>query len=200
MKFFNVYEKWYDDTLLRVYPCKNNTDNKTEVKTMDKNKAPYEIEGSYMLTINGNETVITPVGFEDAVYFYKKNRDKSKSYKCHPDDKFDVGWVLNDYFEHKDEIMVTDEVTVVDHGWCYPTARARDWIVTFANTQRELGNTKLANDILLDWGRRLSNYDSGTFRVVDSAVFEQTKEVYLIVNEQNKKYFLVGRKGLKKVQ
>lgn len=165
---------------------------------MIKNKAPYEINGTYMVTISGNETTITPVGFEDAVHFYGKNRDKSKNYKCHPDDKFDAGWVLNDYLEHKDEILVTDEVTVVDHGWCYPTAR--DWIVTFANAQRDLGNTKLANDILLDWGGRLSNYDSGTFRVVDSAVFEQTKEVYLIVNEQSKKYFLINRKGLKKVQ
>lgn len=192
------YEEWRGDTLFRVYPRKNNTDNKTEVKTMDKNKAPYEIEGNYMVTINGNETTITPVGFEDAVHFYGKNRDKSKSYKCHPDDKFDAGWVLNDYFEKKDEILVTDEVTVVDHGWCYPTAR--DWIVTFANAQRELGNTKLANDILLDWGGRLSNYNSGTYRVVDSAVFEQTKEVYLIVNEQSKKYFLIDRMGLKKVQ
>lgn len=192
------YESWYDDTLLRVYPRKNNTNNKTEVKTMDKNKAPCEIEGTYMVMINGNETAITPVGFEDAVHFYGKNRDKTKSYKCRPDDKFDAGWVLNDYLEHKDEILVTDKVTVADHGWCYPTAR--DWIVTFANAQRDLGNTKLANDILLDWGGRLSNYDSGTFRVVDSAVFEQTKEVYLIVNEQNKKYFLINRKGLKKVQ
>lgn len=199
MKLYEEWcESWCDDTLLRVYPRKNNTDNKTEVKTMDKNRAPYEIEGSFMLTINGNETTITPVGFEDAVHFYGKNRDKSKSYKCHPDDKFDAGWVLNDYLEHKDEILVTDEVTVADHGWCYPTAR--DWIVTFANAQRDLGNTKLANDILLDWGGRLSNYDSGSFRVVDSAVFEQTKEVYLIVNEQNKKYFLIDRKGLKKVQ
>lgn len=195
MKF---YEEWRGDTLFRIYPCNKNNDNKTEVKTMDKNKAPYEIEGTYMVTINGNETVVTPVGFEDAVHFYKKNRDKSKSYKCHPDDKFDAGWVLNDYLEHKDEIMVTDKVTVADNGWCYPTAR--DWIVTFANAQRDLGNTKLANDILLDWGGRLSNYDSGTFRVVDSAVFEQTKEVYLIVNELSKKYFLVGRRGLKKVQ
>ena len=193
------YEEWRGDTLFRVYPCKkNNTNNKTEVKTMNKNKAPYEIEGGYMVTINGNETTITPVGFEDAVHFYGKNRDKSKNYKCHPDDKFDAGWVLNDYLEHKDEILVTDEVTVVDHGWCYPVAR--DWIVTFANAQRELGNTKLANDILLDWGGRLSNYNSGTYRVVDSAVFEQTKEVYLIVNEQSKKYFLIDRKGLKKVQ
>lgn len=192
------YEEWRGDTLFRIYPCNKNNDNKTEVKTMDKNKAPYEIEGSYMVTINGNETVITPVGFEDAVHFYKKNRDKSKSYRCHPDDKFDAGWVLNDYFEKKDEILVTDKVTVADNGWCYPTAR--DWIVTFANAQRNLGNTKLANDILLDWGGRLSNYDSGTFRVVDSAVFEQTKEVYLIVNELSKKYFLVGRRGLKKVQ
>lgn len=199
MKLYEEWcESWCDDTLLKVYPHKNNTDNKTEVKTMDKNKVPYEIEGSFMLTINGNETTITPVGFEDAVHFYGKNRDKSKSYKCHPDDKFDAGWVLNDYLEHKDEILVTDKVTVADHGWCYPTAR--DWIVTFANAQRDLGNTKLANDILLDWGGRLSNYDSGTFRVVDSAVFEQTKEVYLIVNEQNKKYFLIDRKGLKKVQ
>lgn len=193
------YEEWRGDTLFRVYPCKkNNTDNKTEVKTMDKNKAPYEIEGSYMVTINGNKTTITPVGFEDAVHFYGENRDKSKSYKCHPDDKFDAGWVLNDYLEHKDEILVTDEVTVVDRGWCYPVAR--DWVVFFANAQRELGNTKLANDILLDWGGRLSNYDSGTYRVVDSAVFEQTKEVYLIVNKQSKKYFLVDRMGLKKVQ
>lgn len=193
------YEEWRGDTLFRVYPCKkNNTNNKTEVKTMNKNKAPYEIEGSYMVTINGNETTITPVGFEDAVHFYGKNRDKSKSYKCHPDDKFDAGWVLNDYLEHKDEILVTDEVTVVDRGWCYPTAR--DWVVFFANAQRELGNEKLANDMLLDWGGRLPNYDSGTYRVVDSAVFEQTKEVYLIVNKQSKKYFLVGRKGLKKVQ
>ncbi len=192
------YESWYDDTLLRVYPRKNNTNNKTEVKTMDKNKTPNEIEGTYMVTINGNETNITPVGFEDAVHFYGKNRDKSKSYKCHQDDKFDAGWVLNDYLEHKDEILVTDEVTVVDNGWCYPTAR--DWIVTFANAQRDLGNTKLANDILLDWGGRLSNYDSGTFRVVDSAVFENVKEVYLIVGEQTNKFYLIDRKGLKKVK
>ena len=165
---------------------------------MNKNKAPCEIEGTYMVTINGNETLITPVSFEDAVHFYNKNRDKSKSYKCHPDDKFDAGWVLNDYLEHKGEIMIGDRVTAVDHGLCYPIAR--DWIVTFANAQRDLGNTKLANDILLDWGGRLSNYDSGTFRVVDSAVFEQTKEVYLIVNERSNKYYLVDRKGLKKVQ
>ena len=200
-EWMKVYEEWreawYGDTLLRVYPRKNNTDNKTEVNTMNKNKAPYEFEGTYMVTINGNETVVTPVGYEDAVHFYKKNRDKSKSYKCHPDDKFDAGWVLNDYLEHKDEILVTDEVTVVDHDWCYPMAR--DWIVTFANAQRELGNTKLANDILLDWGGRLL-YNSGTYCVVDSAVFGQTKEVYLIVNEQSKKYFLIDRKGLKKVQ
>ena len=173
-------------------------DNKTEVKTMIENKAPDEINGTYMVTIDGNETVVTPVGFEDVVHFYKKNRDKSKSYKCHPDDKFDAGWVLNDYLEHKDEIMITDEVTVVDHGLCYPTAR--DWIVTFANAQRDLGNTKLGNDILLDWGGRLSNEVSDTYRVIDSAIFESVKEVYLIVNEQNKKYFLVDRKGLKKVQ
>lgn len=201
MKLYEEWcESWYDDTLFRVYPCKNNTNNKMEVKTMNKNKAPYEIEGSFMLTINGNETTITPVGFEYAVHFYGKNRDKSKSYKCHPNDKFDAGWVLNDYLEHKDEILVTDKVTIVNHGWCYPTAR--DWIVTFANAQRDLGNTKLANDILLDWGGRLSNYNSGTgtYRVVDSAVFEQTKEVYLIIHEQSKKYFLIDRKGLKKVQ
>lgn len=194
----NFYEEWRGDTLFRIYPCNKNNDNKTEVKTMDKNKAPCEIEGTYMVRIHGNETVITPVDYEDEMCFYTKNCDKSKSYRCHPDDKFDAGWVLNDYLEKKDEILVTDEVTVADNGWCYPTAR--DWIVTFANAQRDLGNTKLANDILLDWGRRLLNYDSDTFRVVDSAVFEQTKEVYLIVNEQNKKYFLVDRKGLKKVQ
>lgn len=199
MKLYEGWcESWRDDTLLRVYPRKNNTDNKTEVKTMNKNKAPCEIEGTYMVTINGNETVVTPVSFKDTVHFYNKNRDKSKSYKCHPDDMFDAGWVLNDYLEHKDEIMVTDEVTVVDNGLCYPIAR--DWIVTFANAQRDLGNTKLANDILLDWGGRLSNYDSDTYRVIDSAIFESVKEVYLIVNERNNKYYLVDRKGLKKVQ
>ena len=195
MKF---YEEWRGNTLFRVYPRKNNTNNKMEVKTMDKNKVPYEIEGNYMVTINGNETVVTPVSFKEAVYFYKQNRDKSKSYKCHPDDKFDAGWVLNDYLEKKNEILVSDRVIVVSRGWGYPMAR--EWIVFFANAQRELGNEKLANDILLDWGGSLSNYNSGTYRVVDSAVFKQTKEVYLIVNEQSKKYFLVDRKGLKKVQ
>lgn len=193
------YEEWRGDTLFRVYPCKkNNTDNKTEVKTMDKNKAPYEIEGSYMVTINGNETVVTPVGFEDAVHFYKKNRDKSKSYRCHPDDKFDAGWVLNDYLEKKDEILVTDKVTVVDRGWCYPAAR--DWVIFFANAQRELGNEKLANDILLDWGGRLCTVVSNEFRVIDSAIFESVKEVYLIVDEKTHKFYLVDRMGLKKVQ
>lgn len=47
--------------------------DKTEVKTMNKNKAPDEIKGVYMMEIIGNETIITPVSFEDAVYFYKKN-------------------------------------------------------------------------------------------------------------------------------
>lgn len=191
-------ELWCDHTLLRVYPRKNNTDNKTEVKTMDKNKAPCEIEGTYMVTINGNETVVTPVSFEDAVHFYNKNRDKSKSYKCHPDDKFDAGWVLNDYLEHKDEIMISDRVTVVNRGLCYPAAR--DWVVFFANAQRECGNEKLANDILLDWGGRLLNEVSDTYRVIDSAIFESVKEVYLIVNERSNKYYLIDRKGLKKVQ
>lgn len=191
------YKEW--DTLLRVYPRKNNTDNKTEVKTMNKNKAPCEIEGTYMVTINGNETTIVPINLrEDSVRFCKKNCDKSKTYRCHPDDKFDAGWVLNDYLEHKDEIMIGDRVTVVNRGLCYPAAR--DWIVTFANAQRDLGNTKLANDILLDWGERLSNEVSNTYRVIDSAIFESVKEVYLIVNEWSKKCFLVDRKGLKKVQ
>lgn len=200
MRFFDVYENWYGDTLLGVYPRKNNTNDKTEVKTMNKNKAPCEIEGNYMVTINGNETVIIPVGFEDAVHLYKKNRDKSKSYKCHPDDKFDAGWVLNDYLEKKDKIDIDDEVIVVDCGECYPDAR--DWIVFFANAMRELHNEKLANDILLNWGRRLPNYDSGTFRVVDSAffTFERVKDVYLIVNEKTNKFYLIDRKGLKKVQ
>lgn len=198
MKFFDVYEEWPDDTLFRIYPRKNNTNNKTEVKTMDKNKAPYEIRGTYMVEIIGNETIITPVSFEDAMYFYKKNLKKSETYRCHPDDEFDAGWVLNDYFEKKSKIDIDEEVIVVDCGQCYPAAR--DWIVFFANAQRRLGKEDLANDILLNWGGRLSNYDSGTFCVVDSAVFEQTKEVYLIVNELSKKYFLVGRKGLKKVQ
>ena len=198
MKFFDVYENWCDDTLLRVYPRKNNTDNKTEVKTMNKNKAPCEIEGTYMVTINGNETLITPVSFEDAVHFYNKNRDKSKSYKCHPDDKFDAGWVLNDYLEHKGEIMIGDRVTVADRGLCYPAAR--DWIVTFANAQRDLGNTKLANDILLDWGKSPLLEVSDTYRVIDSAIFESVKEVYLIVNERSNKYYLVDRKEIKKVQ
>ena len=191
------YKEW--DTLLRVYPRKNNTDNKTEVKTMNKNKAPCEIEGTYIVTINGNETTIVPINLgEDLVRFCKKNCDKSKTYRCHPDDKFDAGWVLNDYLEHKDEIMIGDRVTVVNRGLCYPLAR--DWIVTFANAQRDLGNTKLANDILLDWGERVSNEVSGTYRVIDSAIFESVKEVYLIVNEWSNKYYLIDRKGLKKVQ
>lgn len=199
MKLYEEWcESWCDDTLLRVYPRKNNINNKTEVKTMDKNKAPCEIEGTYMVTIYGNETVVTPVSFEDAAHFYGKNRDKSKSYKCHPDDKFDAGWVLNDYLEHKDEIMISDRVTVVNRGLCYPAAR--DWVVFFANAQRECGNEKLANDILLDWGGRLLNEVSDTYRVIDSAIFESVKEVYLIVNERSNKCYLVDRKGLKKVQ
>ena len=165
---------------------------------MDKNKASYEIEGSYMVTINGDETVVTPVGFEDAVHFYEKNHDKCKSYRCHVDDKFDAGWVLNDYLEKKDKIKVGDRVTVVDRGWCYPAAR--DWIIFFANAQRELGNKKLANNILLDWDGSLCTAVSNEFRVVDSAFFENVKEVYLIVDEQTNKFYLINRKGLKKVQ
>ncbi|HAU86907.1 MAG TPA: hypothetical protein DCW90_15865 [Lachnospiraceae bacterium] len=170
--------------------------NKTEVKTMDKNKAPYEIEGTYMVTITGNETVVTPVDYKDAVHFYKENRIKSKSYKCHPDDEFDAGWVLNDYLEMKDEIVIGDKVAVVNSGLCYPTAR--DWIVVFANAMRELGKGNLANAILLDWGGSLRNVP-GKFHVVDSAVFENTKEVYLIVEENTNKFYLIDRKGLKKV-
>lgn len=178
-------------------------DSKTEVKTMDKNKAPYEIEGTYMVTINGNKTVITPVEFEDAVRFYKENRDKSKSYRCHPDDEFDAGWVLNDYLENKGKIDIDEEVIVVDHGQCYPAAR--DWIVFFANAQRGLGKEDLANDILLNWGGRLSDGASGayTYRVVDSAVFEHHKRVYLIEEQSNEiynKFYLINQKGLKKVQ
>ena len=170
---------------------------------MNKNKAPYEIEGTYMVTINGNETVITPVDYKDAVHFYKENRDKSKNYKCHPDDTFDAGWVLNDYLEKKSKIDIDEEVIVVDCGQCYPAAR--DWIVFFANAQRGLGKEDLANDILLNWGGRLSNNASGayTYRVVDSAVFEHCKRVYLIEGQSNEiynKFYLIDQKGLKKVQ
>ena len=188
MRIEHVKYVKYDDKYTK-------NDNKTEVKTMIKNKAPYEINGTYMVTINGNETVVTPVSFEDAVHFYNKNRDKSKSYKCHPDDMFDAGWVLNDYLEHKDDIMIGDRVTAVNRGLCY-----RDWIVFFANAQRECGNEKLANDILIDWGKSPLLEVSDTYRVIDSAIFESVKEVYLIVNEQSNKYYLVDRKGLKKVQ
>lgn len=173
--------------------------NKTEVKIMDKNKAPCEIEGNYLVTINGNETTIIPINLrEDSVRFCKKNCDKSKTYRCHPDDKFDAGWVLNDYLEKKDEIMISDRVTVINRGLCYPTAR--DWVVFFANAQRECGNEKLANDILLDWGGRLCTVVSDEFRVVDSAFFENVKEVYLIVDKNTNKFYLIDRKGLKKVR
>lgn len=197
MKLYEGWcESWCDHTLLRVYPRKNNTNNKTEVKTMDKNKAPCEIEGTYIVTINGNETTIVPINLrEDSVRFCKKNCDKSKTYRCHPDDKFDAGWVLNDYLEHKDDIMIGDRVTTVNRGLCY-----RDWIVFFANAQRECGNEKLANDILIDWGKSPLLEVSDTYRVIDSAIFESVKEVYLIVNEQSNKYYLVDRNGLKKVQ
>lgn len=177
--------------------------DKTEVKTMNKNKAPDEIKGVYMMEIIGNETIITPVSFEDAVYFYKKNPTGSETYRCHPDDEFDAGWVLNDYFEKKSKIDIDEEVIVVDCGQCYPAAR--DWIVFFANAQRGLGKEDLANDILLNWGGRLSDDASGayTYRVVDSAVFEHNKRVYLIEGQSNEiynKFYLIGQKGLKKVQ
>lgn len=191
MRIEHVKYVKYDDKYTK-------NDNKTEVKTMIKNKAPYEIEGTYMVTINGNETIITPVSFEDTVHFYNKNRDKSKSYKCHPDDKFDAGWVLNDYLEHKGEIMIGDRVTAVNRGLCYSTAR--DWVVFFANAQRECGNEKLANDILIDWGKSPVLEVSDTYRVIDVAFFESVKKVYLIVNERSNKYYLVDRNGLKKVQ
>lgn len=203
MKFCDVYEEWRDDTLFRIYPHKNNTNNKMEVKTMNKNKAPDEIKGTYMVEIIGNETIITPVSFEDAMYFYKKNPKGSETYRCHPDDKFDAGWVLNDYFEKKSKIDIDEEVIVVDRGQCYPAAR--DWIVFFANAQRGLGKEDLANDILLDWGGRLSDDASGayTYRVVDSAVFEYNERVYLIEGQSNEiynKFYLINSKGLKKVQ
>lgn len=191
MRIEHVKYVKYDDKYTK-------NDNKTEVKTMNKNKAPCEIEGTYMVTINGNETLITPVSFEDEVHFYNKNRDKSKSYKCHPDDKFDAGWVLNDYLEHKGEIMIGDRVTAVNRGLCYSTAR--DWVVFFANAQRECGNEKLANDILIDWDKSPVLEVSDTYRVIDTAIFESVKKVYLIVNERSNKYYLVDRIGLKKVQ
>lgn len=191
MRIEHVKYVKYDDKYTK-------NDNKTEVKTMNKNKAPCEIEGTYMVTINGNETLITPVSFEDEVHFYNKNRDKSKSYKCHPDDKFDAGWVLNDYLEHKGEIMIGDRVTAVNRGLCYSTSR--DWVVFFANVQRECGNEKLANDILIDWDKSPVLEVSDTYRVIDTAIFESVKKVYLIVNERSNKYYLVDRIGLKKVQ
>lgn len=183
---YNKYDKY----------AKN--DNKTEVKTMDKNKAPHKIEGTYMVRIKGNKTIITPVSFEDTVRFYKENRDQSKHYRCYPDDKFDAGWVLNDYLVKKDMIGIGERVTVVDYGECYSSAR--DWIITFANAQRELGKEKLANDILLNWGGSLRIVVFNEFRVVDSAIFESAKEVYLIVDEKTNKFYLIDRNGLKRAQ
>lgn len=197
MEFFDVCEKWRDDTLFRVYPCKNNTNNKMEVKTMNKNKAPDEIKGVYMVEIIGNETIITPVGFEDAVYFYKKNPRGSKTYRCHPDDKFDAGWALNDYLKNKDRIQIGDKVTVVDYGYCYPSVR--EWLVKFANVQRDAGNTELADNILLNWGRgNLAN--GGNYRVIDLSVCQNNKYVLIGEERENGMFFIVGREGLKKVQ
>ena len=191
------YEEWRDDTLFRIYPRKNNTDNKMEVKTMNKNKAPDEIKGVYMVEIIGNETIITPVGFEDAVYFYKKNPRGSKTYRCHPDDKFDAGWALNDYLENKDRIQIGDKVTVVDYGYCYPSVR--EWLVKFANVQRDAGNTELADNILLNWGRgNLAN--GGNYRVIDLSVYQNNKYVLIGEERENGMFFIVGREGLKKVQ
>lgn len=39
MEFFDVCEKWRDDTLFRVYPCKNNTNNKMEVKNNEQEQS-----------------------------------------------------------------------------------------------------------------------------------------------------------------
>lgn len=183
---YNKYDK---------YANKHN--DKMEAKTMEKNKAPYEIEGTYMVTITGNETVVTPVDYKDAVHFYKESRGKSKSYKCHPDDKFDAGWVLNDYFDTKERISIGDTVTVMDCGYCYP--EARNWIVIFAEAQRNVGSHELADDILLDWGGSIG-FNCGRYKVIDSFCANGRKDVFLIREDKKQgKFYLIDRKGLKKV-
>lgn len=163
---------------------------------MDKNKAPYAIEGAYMVTISGNKTIVTPIDFVDAVQFRKENRDKSKTYKCHPDDEFNVGWVLNDYFEEKNEIRIGDKVTVVNYGHCYPNARKM--LIKFANVQRNVGNIDLADNILLNWGRG-NLVNGGNYRVIDLTVRQNNKYILIREERENGLFFIVGREGLKKV-
>lgn len=163
-----------------------------EVKPMErpKNFAPKSVEGDYKVIIRDNAIHIMPVvlGIVDTA--------NSRTYRCHPDDKFDAGWVLNDYFEKKDKIGIGDRVTVTNHGECYPCARK--WIIMFANIQRKLGNADLADSILLDWDGSLDT-DGNYYRVVDSYVYLEER-VFLIREEKGfNKFYIVGEKGLKKV-
>lgn len=163
---------------------------------MDKNKAPYEIEGSYMVTINGNETVITPVGFGDAVHFYKKNRDKSKSYKCHPDDKFDAGWVLNDYLStcNRATIKAGDVVNIICRTDCYDLAQ--DTVLKIAKR-----NPQKHDRILLGWNKATippTEYEN--VRVIDVEPHPWNLNVLMCLVEVCEKYYLMGHEALEKVK
>lgn len=120
----DFYEEWRGDTLFRIYPCNKNNDNKTEVKTMDKNKAPKEIEGTYLVAIKGNKVSVVRSHADVEAYA------DHKTYRCHPDDKFDLMECIKMY-NTPEPIKAGDMVNIVNCYKCYDTASGV--LVTIAN-------------------------------------------------------------------
>lgn len=156
------------------------SERKEDDKSMSNpnNKAPKEMEGSYVVTIKGNKITLTDKDFNVGIA------------KCRPGDEFDLGIGIKEALkkieEAKKVINVGNKVEVVNPGKSY--IRYTDWLKK---------NLKFEDAVRYDYG---CCPNEGTNGIV-IAIAKHTKEDNILVafKTDNHKVYLVEDKGLRKV-
>lgn len=195
MTFNEWYEHWKKD--MAHYSRKTN--KKLEESTMKQNIAPKEIEGNYLVTIKDNRTIISPISMTTAKDVLKRDdllEQGTKIYKCHPDDKFDAGWVLNDYLSTCNRVTIKagDVVNIINRIDCYDLAQ--DVVLKIANRHPEKRDR-----ILLGWNKgTIPPVDYENVRVIDIELHLWNPAILLCLVEVCESYYLMGSKALEKVK
>lgn len=176
------------DTVVYTAPSKEYVDKKLEESTMNnaQNYAPKEIEGNYLVTIKGNKVSVA------RAYVKADLSSDHKTYRCHPDDKFDLMECIKMYNE-PEQIKAGDVVNIINRGDCYDMAT--DVVITMANRHPEKRDR-----ILIGWNKGKTPVEYLNARVIDTEPHPFNKNILLCLVEMCDSYYLMSSEGLEKVK
>lgn len=186
--FVNWKREVIEDTVYTT-PSKEYVDKKLEESTMNKaqNYAPKEIEGNYFVTIKGNKVSVA------RAYASANTCSDHRTYRCHPDDKFNLMECIKMYNE-PEQIKAGDVVNIINRGGCYDLA-------TYLILEIAKRHPDEHDRILLGWTKNnIPPMEYQNVRVVDVIPHSLVNEVKVALVNVEESYYLMDIKALEKVK